>query len=82
MPTDEADKVDEEPGLPPVYGPFVRVTQKAWVRWSAVLVIQDAGSVSKVTVRPNSGGSGPAMLSEYKPVDLIDALIQAQGNDG
>lgn len=79
-----ADAIDESPGLPPVYGPFVRVTKRAWVRWSAVLVIKETGgpdSVSEVTVRPNSGGGGPPMLSEYPAIDLIDALIQAQDND-
>ena len=77
-----ADAIDESPGLPPVYGPFVRVTAKAWVRWSAVLVIKETGgTITEVTVRPNSGGGGPPMLSEYPAVDLIDALIQAQDND-
>ena len=76
-------EVDEEPGMPPVYGPFVRVTQRAWVRWSAVLVIKETGSstVSEVTLRPNSGVDQPRLITEYRPQDLIDALIQAQDND-
>lgn len=79
MPT---DAIDESPGLPPVYGPFVRVTARAWVRWSAVLVIKEAGEkMSEVTIRPNSGVDQPRLLSEYPAIDLLDALIQAQDND-
>jgi hypothetical protein len=74
-------EVDEQPGMPPVYGPFVRVTIRAWVRWDAVLVIKETGTVSEVTVRPNSGIEQPRFLSEYPVKDLIDALMTAKGND-
>jgi len=73
-------EIDEEPGMPPVYGPFVRVTNRAWVRWDAVLVIREMGSekVSEVTIRPNSGADQPRLLSEYPVKDLIDAIMQAE----
>lgn len=74
-------EVDEQPGMPPVYGPFVRVTIRAWVRWDSVLVIKETGTVSEVTVRPNSGIEQPRFLSEYPVKDLIDALMTAKGND-
>lgn len=76
-------EIDEEPGLPPVYGPFVRITNRAWVRWDAVLVIKEMGSerVSEVTIRPNSGVDQPRLLSEYMVKDIINALTTAQEND-
>lgn len=78
-----ADASDAAPGLPPVYGPFVRVTARAWVRWDAVLVIKESGdTLSEVTIRPNSGVDQPRLLSEYRVKDLIDALINARESDG
>jgi hypothetical protein len=46
-----------------------------------VLVIRETGTMTEVTARPNSGGSGPPMLSEYQVKDIINALMTAQSND-
>lgn len=75
-----------------VYGPFVRLTERTWVRASAIIVIREhaapnSGPASEVLVRSgavgttSTAGGAYAVWTDHPAKEIMSAILDCEPGD-